>query len=69
MLRLQLPWEQLEEAAELEAAEQAAYFAADDIKEGLAAVREKRLPRFKSTAAVDPQIQRKSSSKLLLHEA
>eukprot|EP00775_Hariotina_reticulata_P001909 gene1909-2242_t len=69
MLRLQLPWGQLEEAAELEAAEQAAFFAADDIKEGLAAVREKRLPKFRSTAAVDPQIQRRASSKLLPHEA
>eukprot|EP00878_Enallax_costatus_P038932 GHUV01044430.1.p1 GENE.GHUV01044430.1~~GHUV01044430.1.p1 ORF type:complete len:204 (+),score=82.51 GHUV01044430.1:166-777(+) len=62
MLRLQMPWSQLEAAAELEAQEQAAYFKGPDIKEGLAAVREKRAPRFTSQAAIDPVLERQHSS-------
>lgn len=62
MLRLQLPWSQLEAAAELEAQEQASYFKGEDIKEGLAAVREKRAPRFTSRAAVDPVLEKQHSS-------
>lgn len=58
MLRMQLPYEQLEEAALLEAKEQAVFFKGEDIKEGLAAVREKRAPKFKSTAAIDPELTR-----------
>ncbi|WIA39835.1 hypothetical protein OEZ86_013285 [Tetradesmus obliquus] len=56
MLRLQLPQHVLQEAARLEAKEQAVFFKRDDIKEGLAAVKEKRQPRFKSTAAIDPAL-------------
>jgi hypothetical protein len=32
------------------------FFKGEDIKEGLAAVREKRQPRFRSTAAIDPAL-------------
>lgn len=46
MLRQALPWEQLEAAAEQEAQQQAALFLGPDIKEGLAAVKEKRQPSF-----------------------
>ncbi|KAF6258887.1 ClpP/crotonase-like domain-containing protein [Scenedesmus sp. NREL 46B-D3] len=53
MLRLQLPQHVLQEAALLEAREQAVFFKAEDIKEGLAAVKEKRQPCFQSTAAMD----------------
>jgi hypothetical protein len=34
----------------------AVFFKGEDIKEGLAAVKEKRQPRFKSTAAIDPAL-------------
>lgn len=46
MLRQSLPYEQLEAAAEQEAQHQAAFFLGPDIKEGLAAVKEKRQPKF-----------------------
>lgn len=46
MLRQALPWEQLEAGAEREAAAQAAFFKGPDIVEGLAAVKEKRAPKF-----------------------
>jgi enoyl-CoA hydratase/carnithine racemase len=46
MLRQALPWEHLEAAAVQEAQRQAALFLGPDIKEGLAAVKEKRQPSF-----------------------
>jgi enoyl-CoA hydratase/carnithine racemase len=46
MLRQAMPWEQLEAAAEQEARQQAAIFLGPDLKEGLAAVKEKRQPKF-----------------------
>jgi enoyl-CoA hydratase/carnithine racemase len=46
MLRQSLPFKQLEAAAEQEAQHQAAFFLGPDIKEGLAAVKEKRQPMF-----------------------
>lgn len=46
MLRQAMPWEQLEAAAEQEAQQQAAFFLGPDLKEGLAAVKEKRQPKF-----------------------
>ena len=46
LLRQSLPWEQLEAAAESEAQVQAQFFKGPDIKEGLAAVKEKRAPKF-----------------------
>ena len=46
MLRQAVPWQALEAAAEQEAQRQAAFFLGPDIKEGLAAVKEKRQPEF-----------------------
>lgn len=46
MLRQAVPWQVLEAAAEQEAQRQAAFFLGPDIKEGLAAVKEKRQPEF-----------------------
>jgi hypothetical protein len=42
----QLPWPQALAAAESEAAVQAAFFHGPDLLEGLAAIKEKRAPRF-----------------------
>lgn len=59
MLRQAAPnWQQLEAAAEQEAQSQASFFKGPDIREGLAAVREKRQPRFEvHHSAADEQKQ------------
>ena len=56
LVMLQVPWDQLEKAAEMEAGVQAGFFAGPDILEGLAAVREKRPPQFKSEAHMQEQV-------------
>jgi hypothetical protein len=53
---MQVPWDELQKAAELEAGVQAGFFAGPDILEGLAAVREKRKPQFKSEAHMQEEV-------------